>query len=308
MTAKADKRQRVGVVGLGNMGSALADALIAAGHDVTVWNRSAGKTQRFADAGNSVAESVAALAKRADVLVVCLFDHAANLDAVLTEDVGVALSGKTLIQLSHVDTDSLPQYQAWAEGYDIALLKGLIFVYPDDIRSGNGTVVYGGPRAVYDSVRPLLQAMGGRPVWAGSPIDASNAVGAAYSCVLFPAVVGFLNGAAVCHRAGIDVATFNENIIAPLLTGPVLKGVIDGLAKAAGSRRYRDDLQATLDAWNHDLDLAIDTIERHGVEKGLMGAIAEQFDRTIVAGHGGDDLASVFETLIATGRSVDQDG
>jgi 3-hydroxyisobutyrate dehydrogenase-like beta-hydroxyacid dehydrogenase len=51
--------KRIAVIGLGNMGSALAEALLSKGHDVTVWNRTAYKTEPPVAAGAVVAESVA---------------------------------------------------------------------------------------------------------------------------------------------------------------------------------------------------------------------------------------------------------
>ena len=71
----------VGVAGLGNMCTAMAERLIETGNKVTVWNRTAGKCRPLAAAGASVAASAAALAEAAETVITILTDAAA-LDAV----------------------------------------------------------------------------------------------------------------------------------------------------------------------------------------------------------------------------------
>ena len=63
---------RVGVIGLGKMGSALADTLLAKGFEVEVWNRTPAKAEHLVKAGAKLALSVADAARNANVLVVCL--------------------------------------------------------------------------------------------------------------------------------------------------------------------------------------------------------------------------------------------
>jgi 3-hydroxyisobutyrate dehydrogenase-like beta-hydroxyacid dehydrogenase len=288
----------VSVIGLGNMGSALADAPIAKGFDVTVWNRTPAKAERFAKAGQAVARTPAAAAAASDVVVVCLFDHAANRDVVLTDGVAGAMRGKPLVQMSHVGTEGLAELEAWAGRHGIPVLKGLIFVYPDDIRRGEGTVVYGGPRVLFDSLRPLLDAMGGRPVHAGEALGAGATLGAAYCCFLYPALLGFLHGAAMCHRSGIAIEDFTKDVIMPFPRGRSFAGMLEGLMRASASRRYTGDLQATLDAWYHDLELALDGVTATGVSTALMAAVRDRFNVARARGFGGQDVAAIFETLV----------
>ena len=298
----ANGKTPVGVIGLGLMGSALADSLIAKGFPVTVWNRTRAKAAPFEEAGTTVAPSVAEAARETDVLVVSLFDHSATRDAVMTEEVAMALQGKTLVQLSSAETAELDELVRWTEGNGIALLNGGILVYPDDIRAGDGAILYGGPRHHFDAVRPVLDAMGGRPSLIGERPADTFAPGNAYYCFLFHALVGFVLGAAICHRGGVSAESYTHEIIEPLVKGRTLMGFLGGAAQAVAKRRYDENLQATLDAWNDGLGQIITDVEAIDIDTATLRSLKALLDRTATAGYGQQDIAAVFETLVPGDR------
>jgi 3-hydroxyisobutyrate dehydrogenase len=99
-----DFPMKIGICGTGRMGSAIAQRLIAGGHDVAVWNRDAAKTQALVDAGVSCAASPAALVNACDTTIVMLLNDAA-LQAVYGGNNGLlmsSLSGKLIIDMSTV--------------------------------------------------------------------------------------------------------------------------------------------------------------------------------------------------------------
>src|SRR5262249_49125846 len=152
---------RVGVVGLGKMGSALADTLLAKGFEVTVWNRTPAKTEPLVKVGAKLARSVADAARNGNVLVVCLSNYASVKAAVMTDEVGPTLRGKILVDLTSMRSEGLRELVGWSDANGISLLKGSILDYPDDVRAGHGRILYGGARGVFQAIAPVLQAMGG---------------------------------------------------------------------------------------------------------------------------------------------------
>ena len=99
---------RIGLAGLGKMGAAIAARLIECGHELTVWNRTAGKTQPLADAGAKVAASPAELVAQSEVVITILTDAAAieavygGAEGLLSGDV----AGKLFIEMSTVRPDT----------------------------------------------------------------------------------------------------------------------------------------------------------------------------------------------------------
>src|SRR5258707_9853101 len=95
---------RIGVAGLGVMGAAVAGRLMEVGHQVTVWNRTPGKTKPLADAGAKVASPPAELASAVEVTITMLTDAAA-IDVVYNGPNGLLagdVKGKLLIEMSTV--------------------------------------------------------------------------------------------------------------------------------------------------------------------------------------------------------------
>lgn len=92
--------QTVSVVGLGNMGTALAQAFLAHHHRVTLWNRSPRKCDLLRSLGANVAESVASAVAANDVVVVCVLDYKVSDSLIHTPEVSMKLKGKVVLQLS----------------------------------------------------------------------------------------------------------------------------------------------------------------------------------------------------------------
>jgi 3-hydroxyisobutyrate dehydrogenase-like beta-hydroxyacid dehydrogenase len=283
------------------MGSALADSLLANGFEVMVWNRTPAKAEAAVKAGGGLASSVIDAARSSDVLVACLTGHAAIKAVLMTDELGAALRGKILVNVTSMSADKVRELARWTDMNGISLLKGNILTYPDDVRAGKSTMVYGGDKGVFDAIEPLLRAMGGRPVHAGGNADDATKMGFAYACFLYPALVGFLHGAALCHRAGISIETFACDVVLPVLKGPTLTGMLERLTRACRARRYDEDLQATLNIWNVSPSFVRD-FASYRLDPGLLAAVKALLDRAVSQGFGEQDLAAMFEMLITENR------
>jgi 3-hydroxyisobutyrate dehydrogenase len=102
--ANQELRMKVGIAGTGRMGAAIAARLMGLGHELTVWNRTAEKTQELAAAGAKVAASPAALAGSADVVITILTDEKA-IEALYSGPQGLLsanVAGKLFIEMSTV--------------------------------------------------------------------------------------------------------------------------------------------------------------------------------------------------------------
>src|SRR2546430_7551036 len=90
----------VTVVGTGNMGSALAGALLTAGHSVTVWNRTPERHEALRARGARGAPSLAEALRASEVIIICVLDYDVSHGLLDSEAASAASAGKNLVQLT----------------------------------------------------------------------------------------------------------------------------------------------------------------------------------------------------------------
>ena len=117
--------QKVSVLGLGLMGSAIARALLAKGHEVAVWNRSAGRSAHF-EGISRVASSVSEACAASDVIVVCLLNCNAGNAVLRSHDIESVLPGRVLIQLTTGSPSDARRASKWADSCGADYLDGAI--------------------------------------------------------------------------------------------------------------------------------------------------------------------------------------
>ncbi len=292
MTGSSESRE-VCVIGLGNMGSALAGALLANGQSVTVWNRTASKGDALAAAGAAVAASVAEAAAAARVTVVCVTDHQASTSLLQTDDVARVLRGGLLVQLSTVTADESRDMGRWAEENGIAYLDGSILAYPAGIRSNEGTIVYSGPKSIFDANKGVLASLGGKPQLVGEAIGGAPTFDKTIYAFHYGSMLAFFHGAAICHAAGFPIETYVEEIASHGSETKIRFGEM--MAK----RSYDNPvcaLEVEAAAYNHVVRLS----EELGIDAAFPRTVASYLDRAIAKGHGQQELAAIFEVMLPT--------
>ncbi|MFY0534463.1 NAD(P)-dependent oxidoreductase [Nannocystis pusilla] len=193
MTYKAT----VSIVGLGQMGAALARAYIDAGHRVTVWNRSSGKAEPFQGRANIAATPEQACGA-SDLTIISLADYEVSDQVLRTPLVAAAAKGRTLVQLTSGTPSDARSGAAWASSLGIDYLDGCILAYPSYIGGEQTAVFYSGPRDLYERHEPTLRVLGGATSHVGEPIGAAAALDCALLGSYYGATLAVLQGAAIC--------------------------------------------------------------------------------------------------------------
>ena len=163
----------VAVVGLGAMGSRIAGRLIAAGNDVVVWNRDHTKTEPLTQAGATSAETPAAAAGRAEVVITMVSNPAALRSVTEGEDgvIAGAEDGTVIVQMSTVGPAPVLQL-ASALPPEIGLLDAPVLGSTAEAEAGSLHIFVGGDDELVERWSPLLSTLGQvhqvGPVGAGS--------------------------------------------------------------------------------------------------------------------------------------------
>ena len=150
---------RIAYLGLGTMGLGMVKNLLAAGHDVTVWNRSEGPTKDAADAGATVATTVASAVDGAEVVMYCFSDDTA-IDAVVLSEGGLASvvdPSSIVVDLSTISPEKSAAEREAYEARGVRFLDAPVFGSRGEAAAGGLWIVIGGDEATFEAVRNVLE-------------------------------------------------------------------------------------------------------------------------------------------------------
>ncbi len=280
----------VSVVGLGLMGSSLAQALVASGYPVTVWNRSTEKANKFKDSA-TIAPSLLDACTNSDVIVLCLLTYEDAISLLRNPETEAALSGKVLIQLTTGTPEAARLLAAWADTHEIVYLDGVITVFPSRIGAPDAQILYAGSAKAYEQNHSLLQVLAGQSVFVGAEVGKANALDLAMLEMFYGSYAVVYHSLALCAAESVALSDllvyarglFNENTV-----GWITKGVESGIYPAGHATMY------THASWVRQL---IQTAEDVGLDTSFPSALLKCMDRTIDLGHGDDDFQAMYEAF-----------
>jgi len=250
---------RVAVAGLGLMGEPIARRLLEAGHELTVFNRTAERTQPFAAAGAVVASAPADVWATADVCVSMVTGDEA-LRGITGGDHGLFAGGdgKVLIDMSTVSPAASAEVAAGASAAGVRFLRAPVSGNPGVVRAGNLSIMVSGDRATFESVEPLLRDIGPNVFYVG---DAEQARVLKLALNLMIAGIAQLVSEAVVlgEAHGLDRAKMLEVMGASAMGSPFVKYKTAPLV----ARDYTTTF--SLANMHKDLAMALETAEQAGV-------------------------------------------
>src|SRR5579862_227806 len=155
---------QVGFIGIGVMGRPMALNLLKAGHEVTIFARHPTKpeVQEVLQAGAKLAPSSRAVAM-ASAVVITMVPNSAQVEEVVAGPHGLlegARKGLTIIDMSTISPATSRQLAANAAEKGVNFLDAPVSGGSQGAVNGTLTIMVGGDRAVFDQVRPVLEAMG----------------------------------------------------------------------------------------------------------------------------------------------------
>ncbi len=214
---------KVGFIGLGNMGSAIARNLIKAGHELRVYNRTQSRAEPFASLGARIAETPSEAAADAEVLITMLADDGA-LEAVIFEP-GNAIkalpAGAVHISMS---TISVALSRRLAEAHRERkqhYVAATVFGRPDVAAAGKLWVVVAGPAEQVERFRPLFDAIGQKTFMAGEEAHAANVIKLSGNFLITTVIESLAEAFAFGRKSGVDPHTFLDILTNSLFPGPL---------------------------------------------------------------------------------------
>ncbi|GHH47132.1 NAD(P)-dependent oxidoreductase [Streptomyces candidus] len=260
----------VTVLGLGLMGTALAEALLAAGHRVTVWNRTPGKAAPLVARGATRAATVREAIEASPLTISCVLDYEAQ-HALLSPAAG-ALHGRTLVSLTNGTPAQARAAETWAHALGASYLDGGIMAVPEQIATEEAFLFHSGAAGPFETHRSTLAALG-TPKYLGQDVGLASLYDLALLSAMDMMFAGFFHAVAVATSdKDTTASSFTPLVVAWLQsmigTLPAMAADIDSDGPAA---------------YAQTLDLVVAAADNMGAAAREAGVDASHFDRTVAA-------------------------
>jgi 3-hydroxyisobutyrate dehydrogenase-like beta-hydroxyacid dehydrogenase len=278
------------ILGTGRMGSALARAFLKNGYATSVWNRTKSKSEPLAQLGAQIAPSVLDAVAAAEVIVVNVTDYLTSDRLLRPNDVTKALRGKLVVQLTSGSPRLAREMATWASSNDIQYLDGAIMATPDLIGGSKCTILYSGAAELFEKYKPVFLALGGNAIHVGSDVGHASALDSALLVVMWGALFGAVQGAAVCQAEQLPLESY-LGYLKPIL--PHVDGwVTDTVQRIADGRLASDEATlASVDVHYVALRALLELCRERGIHRAVPDAFDQLFQAAINAGHAQDDFA-----------------
>ncbi|MER6710088.1 MULTISPECIES: NAD(P)-binding domain-containing protein [unclassified Streptomyces] len=279
------------LLGAGAMGTALARAWLAAGHEVTVWNRTPSRAEALAADGATVARTAAEAVAAHRLVIACLLDDA-SVDEALD---GADLTGRDLVNLTTGTPGEGRARAAWAEARGARFLDGGIMAVPPmiGVPDSGGYVFYSGSREMFEEHRATLAVPAGTRY-----VGADPGFAALHDVALLSAMNGMFAGMAHAF------ALIGPEDIAPKDFAPLLVDWLTAMAPAVHqtadqleSGDYTKGVVSNLAMQAAGIPTFLRTAEEQHVSPELLTPYLELMKRRVDQGHGDEDGTGMIELL-----------
>jgi 3-hydroxyisobutyrate dehydrogenase-like beta-hydroxyacid dehydrogenase len=279
----------VGLIGLGNMGTAFAERLLDAGYDLVVHSRSGRKVAPLVARGATEAGSPSELAAAVDVVLTSLPDDEA-FESVAAAVVAAARPGAVLADSSTVSPGASARVAAEADDASILYLRAPVSGNPSVVRAGNLSFIVSGPPAALHRAEPVLRAIGPTIHHVGDA-EQARIVKLAINLVIAGLAQLMAEALVLGEASGVSRGVLLETMAESAAGAPFVKYKTEPL--------LRDDYTATFTTslMEKDIDLVLEAAEAGGVALPLANEIKGILRSAIEAGFGGVDFMALFPHL-----------
>lgn len=281
----------VAVIGLGTMGGPMAENLIEAGFDVTVHNRTRSREEPLGQLGAARAESPAAAAAQAEIVLTCVSDTP-DVEAVLldpAQGAGVIAGlkrGGLVIDCSSIEPEATrrmaQRFRAGGVGFVDAPVSG----GSEGAIKGTLTVMCGGSEEDFERAQPVLQVIGSRVTRIG-PVGCGQIAKVANQVAITGTFMALAEALTLAYRAGADPERVVDAIGGGVAGSWILANRSD--------RMLNDDypLGFRLRLHRKDLGIALATARDAGAPALMASLVATIEDALIAQGYGDEDMSNL---------------
>lgn len=262
----------IGFIGLGDMGQGIVPRLLAAGHGVTGWNRTAAKAKPLHELGMAWADTPREVAGKSELVFSIVTDGAAVRSVALGDDgvIGGLRAGSVYADMSTIDPDVTRDIGSEFAAMGLTMLDTPISGSPITLEQGSASIMVGGDRAGFDRVEPVLYDIGSKVSYIGERGSAVQ-MKVAVNLTLIVEMVAFCESVALAEKGGVAREVAVDAMLKSVVASPVM-GYRGPFILEGG---MPDKPLADVGLQQKDMLLALEVARRQG-SPAPLGAVANE--------------------------------
>ncbi|HET8739157.1 MAG TPA: NAD(P)-dependent oxidoreductase [Acidimicrobiia bacterium] len=282
----------IGFIGLGDMGQGIVPRLLAAGHQVTGWNRTREKADPLIAKGMRWADSPREVAALSEVVFSIVTDAKA-VEAVALGGDGVIEGlrhGSVYLDMSTIDPEVTRRVAAEFAARGLTMLDAPLSGSPITLEQGTASTMVGGDRDAFEKVEPVLYDIGSKVSYIG---DSGSAVQmkVAVNLTLIVEMIAFCESVALAEKGGVDRAVAVDAMLKSVVASPVMG--YRGPFILEGGMPEKPLADVTLQ--QKDMVLALEVARRQGSPAPLAAVANELLNACRGRGIDHRDFVTVFD-------------
>jgi 3-hydroxyisobutyrate dehydrogenase-like beta-hydroxyacid dehydrogenase len=276
------------VIGLGNMGSALARALLENRRTVTLWNRSPEKAVPLVDKGAVLAPSPSAAIMDSPIIMLCVTNYAAANH--ILDEVAANLSEKLLVQFTTGSPQDARATERWAHQHEAEYLDCAITGSPSSIGTPSAHILVSGREDVFQKAEPTLRLLANNLDYKGEPIGLASAWEMVFIMHYYGMFLSLFHNVHICQAEGIPLEQFIT------LLGEQGKHYEKWLCENIRLGNY-EETSAPLELWAGGIKQIAQHAQDSHINAEFVQLAARLFQKAMDAGYGREEVSALFKVL-----------
>ncbi len=284
-------RKNISVIGLGSMGFALAETLLKADFNISLWNRTLSKAQKLENKGANICSTPNEAFKNSQYIVACLSNYEAWNNIIDSNQIDMDLSGKTIIQLTSGSIEEVIALNDWVKKYNGDLLEGIISCFPTQIGTKESLILLSGDNNSINNCKDIISILSPQYKNLGSNLIAPTVLSRAFISGALGGLIGMMNGAVLCQKADISLDDFKEIYMdRSSIIEQESKRIIDAIAT-----EDTENTEASVSAWGHGQEALLAISKTLDSNLDFQLALNSLFKQAKKAGLEDHDLSAMYK-------------